>query len=102
MTSRNVSFQDNAEHRVMIGTLGRGGCGLYAMDVTSSDTGPRMLWALENNSSYHGGTLQKNLTTWGGLSVADAVDYADLGLTAERSEERRVGKECRSRWSPYH
>src|SRR3989454_10859580 len=24
----------------------------------------------------------------------------ELGLT--RSEERRVGKECRSRWSPYH
>ena len=23
-------------------------------------------------------------------------------LEAERSEERRVGKECRSRWSPYH
>ena len=23
-------------------------------------------------------------------------------LKAERSEERRVGKECRSRWSPYH
>ena len=23
-------------------------------------------------------------------------------LLAERSEERRVGKECRSRWSPYH
>ena len=22
--------------------------------------------------------------------------------TFERSEERRVGKECRSRWSPYH
>src|SRR3712207_1022748 len=22
--------------------------------------------------------------------------------TARRSEERRVGKECRSRWSPYH
>ena len=21
---------------------------------------------------------------------------------SERSEERRVGKECRSRWSPYH
>ena len=26
-----------------------------------------------------------------------------LGFTVEhRSEERRVGKECRSRWSPYH
>src|SRR5256886_9846466 len=24
------------------------------------------------------------------------------GAGAERSEERRVGKECRSRWSPYH
>ena len=23
-------------------------------------------------------------------------------LTSSRSEERRVGKECRSRWSPYH
>ena len=27
-------------------------------------------------------------------------DYA--GRTVNRSEERRVGKECRSRWSPYH
>ena len=26
--------------------------------------------------------------------------YAKDGIT--RSEERRVGKECRSRWSPYH
>src|SRR5260370_35565515 len=24
------------------------------------------------------------------------------GFFAHRSEERRVGKECRSRWSPYH
>src|SRR5258708_428577 len=27
---------------------------------------------------------------------------AQSGFTADRSEERRVGKECRSRWSPYH
>src|SRR3712207_4869275 len=26
----------------------------------------------------------------------------NLGLHKYRSEERRVGKECRSRWSPYH
>src|SRR2546421_8043748 len=25
-----------------------------------------------------------------------------IGLSERRSEERRVGKECRSRWSPYH
>src|SRR5256885_14958623 len=27
---------------------------------------------------------------------------AIVATFAERSEERRVGKECRSRWSPYH
>ena len=26
----------------------------------------------------------------------------NLNLYLQRSEERRVGKECRSRWSPYH
>ena len=30
------------------------------------------------------------------------VVFRGNGLRAERSEERRVGKECRSRWSPYH
>ena len=27
---------------------------------------------------------------------------AENDVQAVRSEERRVGKECRSRWSPYH
>ena len=33
-----------------------------------------------------------------------AVSGALMGvmLMSTRSEERRVGKECRSRWSPYH
>ena len=31
-------------------------------------------------------------------SLKDALSHAD----DPRSEERRVGKECRSRWSPYH
>ena len=30
----------------------------------------------------------------------DAADNNAVSIT--RSEERRVGKECRSRWSPYH
>src|SRR5256885_8852515 len=33
-----------------------------------------------------------------GLSVFHRFDF----FFVERSEERRVGKECRSRWSPYH
>ena len=28
--------------------------------------------------------------------------YENSGVERSRSEERRVGKECRSRWSPYH
>ena len=38
-------------------------------------------------------------------TVYDAakITNKDLNGTARfRSEERRVGKECRSRWSPYH
>ena len=29
-------------------------------------------------------------------------DTPRFGTLKKRSEERRVGKECRSRWSPYH
>src|SRR3712207_6218350 len=32
----------------------------------------------------------------------EAADPRHGPLDPERSEERRVGKECRSRWSPYH
>src|SRR5256885_9864682 len=36
------------------------------------------------------------------FSMVDHVDILKDGASAVRSEERRVGKECRSRWSPYH
>src|SRR2546422_10990040 len=43
----------------------------------------------------------------GGFVVQDPAHalvcrYAAFPPGAMRSEERRVGKECRSRWSPYH
>ena len=34
--------------------------------------------------------------------ASDMSGWLLLGLPLCRSEERRVGKECRSRWSPYH
>ena len=34
--------------------------------------------------------------------AATVVVLVAMRLAAPRSEERRVGKECRSRWSPYH
>src|SRR2546430_13196957 len=45
--------------------------------------------------------LRLTLTYAGGLAFFYAVLGLVAGLTG-RSEERRVGKECRSRWSPYH
>src|SRR2546426_11199388 len=37
-----------------------------------------------------------------GDAAADGEPRPGQLLTDQRSEERRVGKECRSRWSPYH
>ena len=42
-------------------------------------------------------TEAKVLGNWTGFSTK-----LYSSLFAGRSEERRVGKECRSRWSPYH
>ena len=59
----------------------------------------------------YGTTSAQSPTYEGGLPTYQlnrVLDYIDAGLVGEikladlRSEERRVGKECRSRWSPYH
>ena len=82
-----------------------------------------------SNASFHGRTLatitatgqpkyQKNFAPlvpgfhYVPYNEIDALEAAIASLNAngprvaaillERSEERRVGKECRSRWSPYH
>src|SRR2546422_11117914 len=36
------------------------------------------------------------------VDVGENLGPADSDGRVARSEERRVGKECRSRWSPYH
>ena len=46
-------------------------------------------------------SLQIVLSTHEDLKVVDAVENG-FAVLESRSEERRVGKECRSRWSPYH
>src|SRR2546430_12380445 len=64
--------------------------------VTRADA-PKVLeyndirWELE---AFGGGT---RLTLWTNIGRR----FISMGA-AGRSEERRVGKECRSRWSPYH
>ena len=45
--------------------------------------------------------LVPQLAALGADTIVAAVG-ADTAQRHRRSEERRVGKECRSRWSPYH
>ena len=43
----------------------------------------------------------QRIEAWEDAINAFRVDF-DCDIYVTRSEERRVGKECRSRWSPYH
>ena len=51
--------------------------------------------ASENHEQFY--TLKRQVD-----AVDDELDKLDDEFEYARSEERRVGKECRSRWSPYH
>ena len=50
--------------------------------------------------------LVKNAVTlagsWGHTYIGTEHILLSAAYEEDRSEERRVGKECRSRWSPYH
>ena len=56
------------------------------------------------NASAGNITFAKTLDGAQNLTLITAGDTTFLGKVGDsiRSEERRVGKECRSRWSPYH
>src|SRR5256885_8294091 len=80
--------------------------GDWSSDVCSSDLptvgldveARRILWDEIRRLVARGKTV---LLTTHYLQEADAL--ADrIVVINRRSEERRVGKECRSRWSPYH
>src|ERR1039458_5796842 len=71
----------------------------------SSDTTPPVLRAFSFspssvNTATGPATVQSSFSVTDDLSGVDAV--AVTWYNASRSEERRVGKECRSRWSPDH
>ena len=60
----------------------------------------RRAWHAGNSKANHdqiGIELDPNMSRRAATERTAAALIADL-----RSEERRVGKECRSRWSPYH
>src|SRR5215216_7339044 len=53
-----------------------------------------------NNVTY--AALGEAMHYWDFFPAPDGWGRIPVWGFAERSEERRVGKECRSRWSPYH
>src|ERR1044072_4412845 len=65
-------------------------------------TGDIDIWV--RNSSDNANRVMSALAKFGaplsGLSEQDFM-ATDMVVQVGRSEERRVGKECRSRWSPY-
>src|SRR3712207_7594587 len=69
----------------------------WSSDVCSSDLGrtiplrfgPTTTTRVLTGPRWKAAPLQTLRNTW-------------TAFSAPRSEERRVGKECRSRWSPYH
>ena len=77
-----------AEYITYIGTSGPNSKGIYAFRLNSKSgkLDPLGLVAETPRPSF--------------LALHPNNRY--LYAVAERSEERRVGKECRSRWSPYH
>ena len=63
------------------------------------DARERLLALLDKDSAQE---IAEELELKDILKFKDLKKYKDRLSAAERSEERRVGKECRSRWSPYH
>ena len=61
-----------------------------------------VLWAISVVGILVSGSIFVMLLGGIDLSVGSLMGLSACVTVAERSEERRVGKECRSRWSPYH
>ena len=50
----------------------------------------------------HAALVDEALNLFDRVVIGIGNNTSKQGLLTVRSEERRVGKECRSRWSPYH
>ena len=81
--------------------------GLFDKDPNSSDDAQMIPVVQEITDEIRGvaGGVTTNVGTGGMRTKIRAVEIAfeaGIDVVLMRSKERRVGKECRSRWSPYH
>src|SRR5574341_1502612 len=82
-------------------TPGVVGASAPAGDVgAASDAGAGALGAADPANT--GTALRSPFTSPSADQIQPISSSCSQELSAVRSEERRVGKECRSRWSPYH
>ena len=65
------------------------------------DTDPQVTELIDTALKVEGMPRHASTHAAGVVITPEPTDYY-LPLATNRSEERRVGKECRSRWSPYH
>src|SRR3712207_8783543 len=80
--------------------IGVTGVQTCALPISSADHGLRRGGSVSTRGSAPGSTGGADVP--GPLHGGPDDDYTPEQLATMRSEERRVGKECRSRWSPYH
>src|SRR2546427_260717 len=87
-------------------TLAVGGFGLCgipeALIAALRDSGAKGLTVISNNAGVDGFGLGQLLETRQIRKMISSYVGENKEFERQRSEERRVGKECRSRWSPYH
>src|SRR2546430_17276538 len=121
MAERAISTITQAEHHGQNRKHGNehkeGGQRKHLVDATPSKQQHESHAHAKNNQKHGGRTMKKLATTLSVLIVTLTMSICvlarnakietisetiDAGSYNSRSEERRVGKECRSRWSPYH
>ena len=75
--------------------------GLDIFKALGSDVRIEIIKLLIENKEMNMNELAAKLNITNGALTGHIKKLEACGIV-NRSEERRVGKECRSRWSPYH
>ena len=91
-TDHSVKAATNNLQQTVTGT----GTGTGTNTGTGTDGNPA--------STVDGNSINTQPAKENQVATEDTINWAAIKykISDDRSEERRVGKECRSRWSPYH